>query len=49
MTKYVQFKSKVLETIWDQDAGKWKIKVEINGEIKEDEADILLNGSGFLK
>lgn len=49
LTKYVQFKSKVLETVWNQEAGKWKIKIEVDGVVKEDEADILLNGSGFLK
>jgi cation diffusion facilitator CzcD-associated flavoprotein CzcO len=45
----VKFDSKVLGTNWDEDAGKWKITVDINGTITEDEADILVNGSGFLK
>jgi len=45
----VQLNSRVLETVWDQDLGKWKVKVEVDGVIKEDEADILVNGSGFLK
>jgi len=35
--------------VWDEDLGKWKIKLEVNGAVKEDEADILVNGSGFLK
>lgn len=47
--KHVQLKSKVLETIWDDEAGKWKIKVDVDGTVKEDEADILVNGAGFLK
>jgi cation diffusion facilitator CzcD-associated flavoprotein CzcO len=45
----VSFNSKVLEAIWDEESGKWKIKVDVNGTVKEDEADILVNGAGFLK
>ncbi|CZR63758.1 related to monooxigenase [Phialocephala subalpina] len=48
LTKNVQLNSKVLETVWDDEVGKWKIKVEINGRVEEDEAHILVNGSGFL-
>jgi len=48
LEKHVQCNSKVLETVWDDQVGKWKIKVDINGTIYEDEADILINGSGFL-
>ncbi|KAL2007466.1 hypothetical protein VTN00DRAFT_8904 [Thermoascus crustaceus] len=44
----VQFNSKVLEAIWDEDSGKWKLKIEQNGAIKEDEAEIFVNGAGFL-
>ncbi len=49
LAKHVQLNSKVLETIWDDEVGKWKIKVEVDGVVKEDEADILVNGTGFLK
>lgn len=44
----VRFNSKVTSTIWDDATGKWKISVERNGAIQEDEADILINGSGIL-
>jgi cation diffusion facilitator CzcD-associated flavoprotein CzcO len=49
LDKPVKFNSKVLETVWDEETGKWKIKVEVDGKIQEDEADILVNGAGFLK
>jgi len=49
LTKNVNFNSKVLETVWDQEAGKWRLKVEKDGKVVEDEADILVNGAGFLK
>ena len=45
----VQLRSKVLEAIWDEGLAKWKIKVESTNGIIEDEADILINGSGILK
>ncbi|KAM0424357.1 hypothetical protein ACHAPT_010504 [Fusarium lateritium] len=44
----VQLNSKVISTIWDDDAGKWRVKVEQNGNIIDDEAEILVNGSGIL-
>lgn len=45
----MSLKSKVLETVWDDEVGKWKIKINTNGVLQEDTADILVNGSGFLK
>ncbi|KAJ4152243.1 hypothetical protein NW754_004038 [Fusarium falciforme] len=44
----VQFKSRVISSIWDDIAGKWKLKIEHNGHVIEDEADVLINGSGIL-
>ncbi|KAM5344687.1 hypothetical protein ACJ41O_010549 [Fusarium nematophilum] len=44
----VQFNTKVVSSIWDDGAGKWKIQVERNGTIVKDEADVLINGSGIL-
>ncbi|KAG9233748.1 hypothetical protein BJ875DRAFT_511375 [Amylocarpus encephaloides] len=48
LAKHIAFDSKVVETRWDQGSGKWKIKVEQDGIVKEDEAEILVNASGFL-
>ncbi|KAM0230329.1 hypothetical protein ACHAPO_009324 [Fusarium lateritium] len=48
LTKYVQLNTIMKETIWDEEVGKWKIKIEQGGEIKEDEADFVINASGFL-
>lgn len=46
----IQFNSKVVSTIWDDEAGKWRIKVRKldTNTIIEDEAHILINASGFL-
>lgn len=49
LTKHFQLNTEIVETIWDEDSAKWKILLEHNGERKEDEADFLINGSGFLK
>ncbi|KAF4996087.1 hypothetical protein FDECE_12583 [Fusarium decemcellulare] len=48
LRKYIQLNTTILETIWDEPSGKWKIKLEQSGEIKQDEADFIINGSGFL-
>ncbi|KAE8418513.1 hypothetical protein BDV36DRAFT_295153 [Aspergillus pseudocaelatus] len=44
----IDLNSKVVEAIWDEAAGKWKVKVEQNGVIKEDEAEIFVSASGPL-
>lgn len=44
----VHFRSKVVSTIWDDEKGKWHIKVDQNGTIITVEADVLINGSGIL-
>ena len=49
LCKYVQLNTTIKETIWDEESAKWKIKIEQGGETKEDEADFLINSSGFLK
>ena len=49
LDEHIQFKTKVQETVWDEDSGKWKIIIEQGGEVKGDEADILINAAGFLK
>ena len=45
----VELNSKVIESVWDEESGKWKVKIDQNGVIKEDEADILVNGIGLVK
>lgn len=44
----VQFETKIRSSIWDDGQGKWKIKAQKGEEIFEDEADILINATGFL-
>lgn len=44
----VQLNSKVIESIWDEELGKWRVKIEQNGSIIEDEAEILVNATGHL-
>ncbi|EXK33695.1 hypothetical protein FOMG_10947 [Fusarium oxysporum f. sp. melonis 26406] len=48
LAENVRFQSKVTEAIWNEAAGKWDLKVLQDGEEKEDECDILIDGSGFL-
>jgi cation diffusion facilitator CzcD-associated flavoprotein CzcO len=44
----VKFNSRVTETIWNEETGKWDIKIQSEGRTITDSADILINGSGFL-
>ena len=49
LQKHVQLRSRVMETVWDDNTGRWRIKVNIDGNIQEDMADILVDATGFLK
>ena len=42
------YNSRIREAIWDDEGGKWKVKVECGEEIKEDECDVLFSASGVL-
>ncbi|KEF60299.1 uncharacterized protein A1O9_05150 [Exophiala aquamarina CBS 119918] len=44
----VKFRSKVVESVWDDDSAKWKLKVDVSGKIMDDECDVLINAAGFL-
>ncbi|KAJ5370220.1 uncharacterized protein N7496_006312 [Penicillium cataractarum] len=48
LEKFVSFNSRVNETVWDDEVGKWKIKVDYSGNTISDECDVLVNASGFL-
>ncbi|CAG7921120.1 unnamed protein product [Penicillium olsonii] len=44
----VQLNSEVIESIWDEDAAQWNIKIKQGDSVFSDAADILINGSGIL-
>lgn len=45
----VQLNSRVIESIWDEQVARWRIKVQQGQDVFTDEADVLINGSGILK
>lgn len=45
----VKFSAKVVESIWDENSSKWRLKVEVAGKVIDDECDVLINAAGFLK
>lgn len=49
LREHVQLNSKVLESIWDGDRGKWKLKIEQGGRTIQDECDVLVSAVGWLK
>ncbi|WAO93405.1 Hypothetical protein NCS54_01095200 [Fusarium falciforme] len=48
LSKHVQSNTTIQESVWDEGSAKWRIKLEQAGELKVDEADFLINASGFL-
>ncbi|KAL2817987.1 hypothetical protein BDW59DRAFT_129793 [Aspergillus cavernicola] len=44
----VQFHTKLRSSIWNEDEGKWVLKLERDGEVFQDKADVVLDGSGIL-
>ncbi|EGP86307.1 unnamed protein product [Zymoseptoria tritici ST99CH_1A5] len=45
----IRLNSRVIAAVWSDERGKWDITIETSsGETIQDEADILVNGSGFL-
>lgn len=45
----IQLNSKLTEAIWDDFSGKWRFRIEQDGAVKEDEADVFINAGGILK
>jgi Predicted flavoprotein involved in K+ transport len=49
LDEFVQLNSKIIESVWDEPSGKWKIQVQQGDKVIDDEADILISGTGILK
>lgn len=47
--KHVKLATSVKEAVWDESSGKWKLKIEYEGQTREDEADFLINCCGWMK
>jgi cation diffusion facilitator CzcD-associated flavoprotein CzcO len=49
LEKYVQLKTTVESAIWDEESGKWKLRIlGPDGKEVDDQCDILISGSGVL-
>ncbi|EXJ86753.1 hypothetical protein A1O3_03707 [Capronia epimyces CBS 606.96] len=48
LTKNIVFNAQVLDATWLEEEGKWHVKVDVNGHVKEDKADVVINASGVL-
>lgn len=49
LDKNTEFNAKVLDATWLEEEGKWRVKVDVNGHVKEDKADVVIKASGVLK
>lgn len=47
--RFVKYKHSIQHAKWDELQGKWKLKVEHNGQVFEDVCDIFINAGGVLK
>lgn len=46
----IQFNTKVVGLEWQDEEGRWKIKVQRDGQEERDEyADVLVSAQGFLR
>lgn len=43
------FNTELCESTWEEQDGKWKLKLKNNGCFFQDEADILINATGVLR
>jgi cation diffusion facilitator CzcD-associated flavoprotein CzcO len=51
LRKYIKLRHEVVHAQWDEDLGKWTVKVQnlADGTEFEDSAEILINASGIFK
>jgi cation diffusion facilitator CzcD-associated flavoprotein CzcO len=47
--RYVKYKHLIQHAQWNEEEGKWKLKVEHNGTVFDDTCDIFINAGGVLK
>jgi cation diffusion facilitator CzcD-associated flavoprotein CzcO len=45
----ITFNTKLLQAVWNEGDGKWKLTLEQAGSLIEDVADVVLDASGILK
>lgn len=49
LERHMLFNSKVIDSIWDERSGKWRLKIDHEGDVIQDECDVLVNATGFLQ
>jgi cation diffusion facilitator CzcD-associated flavoprotein CzcO len=49
LEQFIQYNSRVTDSIWDEDSGKWRLKINQQGLLLDDECDVLVNATGFLR
>lgn len=51
ISEFVRLNHEITSAVWNDEKGKWVIEIvdSINKNIIQDEADIFINGAGFLK
>ncbi|EXL38935.1 hypothetical protein FOCG_18434 [Fusarium oxysporum f. sp. radicis-lycopersici 26381] len=48
LEKYAQLRTTVISATWDENEGKWAVKLSQDGKERMDYCDVLMNGSGVV-
>lgn len=47
--KYIQFRHRIEQALWDEEIGKWKVHVRSGDRVFVDECDVFINAGSVLK
>lgn len=47
--KYIRLQHSVESAVWNEEKGKWDLKVRSGSTVLSDECDVFINASGVLK
>jgi cation diffusion facilitator CzcD-associated flavoprotein CzcO len=47
--KYIQFRHRIEQALWDEEIGKWKVHVRSGDRVFVDECDVFINTGSVLK
>lgn len=45
----IRFKTRVTNAEWQEHEGKWKLTVDNDGQLRDEQYDILVSAQGFLR
>ena len=49
LEKHIKYKHSIEYARWNEDEGKWKLRVQHGQKVFDDECDVFINAGGVLK